>query len=155
MATTTRKTERAPMLRESVEQVWLAGLGALALTEEEGTRFFRTLVKKGEGFERQTSRRLEKAAESARQSSGAAMARIESRFDDTMSGVLNRLGVPTKREIDSLARRVEGLKTSLERQAPRGRATAAGTTRTRTAAPRTRKTTAGTRRATRAATPVS
>ena len=43
-------TGRTPMLRDSVEQVWLAGLGALALTEEEGLRFFRRLVKKGEGF---------------------------------------------------------------------------------------------------------
>jgi len=156
MATTTRKTERAPMLRESVEQVWLAGLGALALTEEEGTRFFRTLVKRGEGFERQTSRRLEKAAEAARQTSGAAVARIESRLDDTMNGVLNRLGVPTKREINSLARRVEGLASSLDRQGAGRRTTSSRTTTARkTAASRTRKTTAGSRRTTRAAAPVS
>jgi poly(hydroxyalkanoate) granule-associated protein len=129
MTTTTRKTERAPMLRESVEQIWLAGLGALALTEEEGTRFFRTLVKKGEGFERQTSRRLDKAMATAREAPGTAMARIESRFDDTMTGVLKRLGVPTKREINSLARRVEGLASSLERAPARRRATTAARTK--------------------------
>ena len=146
MATTTRKSESAPLLRESVEQVWLAGLGALALTEEEGTRFFRTLVKKGEGFERQTSCRLEKAAEAARQQSGAAVARIESRLDDTMNGVLNRLGVPTKREINSLARRVEGLASTLDRQGARRRTTSRTTTGRKTAASRTRKTTAAARK---------
>ena len=56
MGQPTRKTNgrTAPMLRDSVGQIWLAGLGALALTEQEGTKFFKTLVKRGEGFERTT-----------------------------------------------------------------------------------------------------
>ena len=41
MAQTTRKNGGTQAVRESVEQVWLAGLGALALTEEEGSKFFR------------------------------------------------------------------------------------------------------------------
>ena len=54
MAQTTRRNGGTPAMRESVEQVWLAGLGALALTEEEGSKFFRALVKKGEGIEKRS-----------------------------------------------------------------------------------------------------
>ena len=118
MAQTTKKINgrTAPMLRDSVGQIWLAGLGALALTEQEGTRFFKTLVKRGEGFERTTRARLDKAVASAREVPTNAMSRIEETFDDTVTGVMHRIGVPTKREINGLARRVEGLAASLERR---------------------------------------
>ena len=116
MTQTTRRTARTPTLRDSVEQVWLAGLGALALTEEEGSRFFRTLVKRGEGFEKDTKARLRKAVTSAKEAPGATIDRIEHGLDDAMAGVLRRLGVPTKREITTLTRRVEGLATTLERR---------------------------------------
>ena len=38
-------------LKESVQKVWLAGLGAVALTEEKGTEFFKNLVERGESYE--------------------------------------------------------------------------------------------------------
>ncbi|HET7449916.1 MAG TPA: phasin family protein [Gaiellaceae bacterium] len=128
MPRTTKKYNgrTTPMLRDSVEQIWLAGLGALALTEDEssrffdeGSKFFKTLVKRGEGFERATRTRIGKAVASAREVPSNAISRIEETFDDTMTGVLHRIGVPTQREIESLARRVEGLATSLERRPSR------------------------------------
>ena len=134
MARTTRK-QNAPMLRDSVEQIWLAGLGALAITEDEGSKLFKTLVKRGEGFERTTKARLDEVVASARQVPSTAMNRIEETFDDTMTGVMHRIGVPTKREINGLARRVEGLAASIERQSapPRRRARTKSTTTRRKA----------------------
>jgi poly(hydroxyalkanoate) granule-associated protein len=135
MAQTTRKhTGRRTMLRDSVGQIWLAGLGALALTEQEGSRFFNTLVKKGEGFERTTKARLDKAVTQAREVPSTAMTRINGTLDETMNGIMHRIGVPTQREINSLARRVEGLAVSIEkRTAPprRRRSTSTRTTATR------------------------
>lgn len=121
---TTSKSVRAPMLRDSVEQVWLAGLGALAVTENEGTRLFKNLVKQGEGFEKATRARLDKAVKRARAVPGQTMTAVEEGLDETMVRVLHRLGVPTRREINSLTRRVEGLTTTLEQ---RGRPTRATT----------------------------
>jgi poly(hydroxyalkanoate) granule-associated protein len=130
MRQTTKKTNaRTPALRGSVEQVWLAGLGALALTEDEGTKLFRTLVKRGESFERTTRARLGEVVESARQAPGVAIERLEEGFDDTMTGVLHRFGVPTQREINALARRVEGLAHTLDRGKPRRSAPARKATR--------------------------
>lgn len=39
-------------VRESAQKIWLAGLGALALAEEEGARLFDTLVERGRELER-------------------------------------------------------------------------------------------------------
>ena len=118
MSVTTRKgTTKSPILSESAERIWLAGLGALALTEEQGTRLFKNLVKRGEGFERETRSRLDKQIATVRQVPSVAMRRLEGGVEHTMSGVLHRFGIPTRREIHTLTRRVELLADSLERQA--------------------------------------
>jgi hypothetical protein len=49
------------------------------------------------------------------------MTRIEEVATDTFSGVLRRLGVPSRREINSLTKRVEGLATTLEKQSAKPR----------------------------------
>ncbi|MGZ8376236.1 MAG: phasin family protein [Gemmatirosa sp.] len=143
MSTTTSRTSRGATLRRSVEQVWLAGLGALAVTEEEGSRLFQSLVKRGTGFERESRTRLRQAVDSAREAPGEAITRLESGLDDTVTGVLHRLGVPTQREIAGLTRRVEALADALERK-PRKRPTSVTrvtrVTRTKATTPRRRTT---------------
>ncbi len=140
MAQATRKTARTQAVQESVEQVWLAGLGALALTEEEGSKFFRSLVKKGEGVERRSRARLDEvlsaAKQAAKQAPRRAVTTIERRSDDIVASVMHRLGVPTQREIQGLTKRIEGLATTLERK-PRVRSAAAAS-RTRKPAAETR-----------------
>jgi poly(hydroxyalkanoate) granule-associated protein len=128
MAQATRRNGGTQVVRESVEQVWLAGLGALALTEEEGSKFFRALVKKGEGIEKRSRARLADTMEAARNAPGNAMSRIERQVDTTLENVMHRLGVPTRREISSLSRRIEGLAQSMEKTPRRRRTT---TTRAR------------------------
>jgi poly(hydroxyalkanoate) granule-associated protein len=122
MSATSRKSStKQPMLRESAERVWLAGLGALALTEEQGSKFFKSLVKKGEAFDRATRSRLNKQLADVRQAPSTAMKRIEGSVEETMTGMLHRFGIPTRREIHSLTRRVESLADSLEKQSSRKR----------------------------------
>jgi|SRR5690348_5187028 poly(hydroxyalkanoate) granule-associated protein len=116
-ATTKKETTKQPMLRESAERIWLAGLGALALTEEQGTKLFKSLVKKGEGFERQTRSLLDKQIASVRHAPSTAVRRLEGGVEQTMTGMLHRFGIPTRREINTLTRRVELLADSLEKQA--------------------------------------
>ena len=118
MSTTSRKrSTKQPMLRESAERIWLAGLGALALTEEQGTRIFKNLVKKGEGFEQQTRTLLDKQIGTVRQAPGTAIRRLEGGVESTLTDMLHRFGIPTRREIHTLTRRVESLASSLEKQA--------------------------------------
>jgi len=133
MAQTTRRNGGTPAMRESVEQVWLAGLGALALTEEEGSKFFRALVKKGEGIEKRSRARLADTMEAARNAPSTTLSKLERQVDTTLENVMHRLGVPTRNEISSLSRRIEGLTQSMEK-APRPRR--AASTRARKTAER-------------------
>ena len=128
MAQTTRRNGGTQMMRESVEQVWLAGLGALALTEEEGSKFFQALVKKGEGIEKRSRSRLSDTMHAARNAPSNTLSKLERQVDTTLENVLHRLGVPTRTEINSLSRRIEGLAQSMEKTPRRRRAT---TTRAR------------------------
>ena len=45
-------------MRESAHKIWLAGLGALAKAEEEGTKVFHNLVEAGEKFEARGKKQL-------------------------------------------------------------------------------------------------
>jgi poly(hydroxyalkanoate) granule-associated protein len=120
MSTTTRKDGRAQALQGSVEQVWLAGLGALALTEEEGSKFFHSLVKKGEVVERRSKARLEDVMTAAKRVPATAISTIERRTDETFQNVIERLGIPTRKDIDLLTRRIEKL-TAASTTKPRAR----------------------------------
>lgn len=137
MSETRKATTKQPMIRESAERIWLAGLGALAVTEEQGTKLFKSLVKKGEGFERQTRSRLDEQIAGVRNARSLAMRRIEGGVESTMTGMLHRFGIPTRREINTLSRRVELLADSLEKKASTRRHRN-GKPRTKTMATRSR-----------------
>ena len=121
--------------RDSVQNVFLAGLGALALAEEEGSKLFKDLVQKGEkvklpsfGLDRVKAVRddLEGRADKA---TGAVKGRIgsarkeaedtadkaEDRLQETVATVMKRLGVPTRDEVAELSASVERLTTHIER----------------------------------------
>jgi poly(hydroxyalkanoate) granule-associated protein len=107
------------VLRRSAHEIWLAGLGALAVAEEEGTRLFKTLVKKGAGMEALNKDRLEKLiakVKPMREDAGARLQKVGVGMDNSMAAVLHRLGVPTRKEIQGLTKRVEELTHSLERR---------------------------------------
>jgi poly(hydroxyalkanoate) granule-associated protein len=109
MSQVTRRDGPVETLQGSVEQVWLAGLGALALTEEEGSKFFHSLVKKGEVVEKKSKARLENVVDVAKKVPATAISTIERRTDETFQQVMQRLGIPTRKDIDLLTRRIEKL----------------------------------------------
>lgn len=109
MSQVTRKDGPVETLQGSIEQVWLAGLGALALTEEEGSKFFHSLVKKGEVVEKKSKARIEDVVDVAKKVPATAMSTIERRTDETFQQVMKRLGIPTRHDIDLLTRRIEKL----------------------------------------------
>jgi poly(hydroxyalkanoate) granule-associated protein len=108
-----RKTRATmPMLRESAHDIWLAGLGAFAMAGEEGGKLFKSLVKKGEGLEKVGRTRFTKLATRAggiRGDARAAVARVTTPIEAGMTNAMHRLGVPTRKEIATLTKRVEEL----------------------------------------------
>ncbi len=121
MAKLTKVTGRGLALREPAERIWLAGLGAFAMAEEEGSKLFATLVKKGRVMQKASAAKLDTRMEGVRERleglreiPEATIDRLNGRIDASMTSVLHRFGVPTKREIGTLTRRVEELTKSLE-----------------------------------------
>lgn len=111
-----RKTAALPMLREGAHDIWLAGLGAFALAGEEGGRLFKSLVKKGEGLEKENKGRINKLAgrvegriEGLRGEARSAVAMVRTPIEAGMTSAMHRLGVPTRKEIANLTKRVEEL----------------------------------------------
>lgn len=108
-------------LRESAHKIWLAGLGALTVAEEEGTKVFKTLVERGEEFEGRGRERVEKvkstvedAAKTTRERLGDAWSSLETSFDEKVATAIHKIGVPTREEIHTLTKRVEELTKSVD-----------------------------------------
>ncbi len=99
----------ANTVRDSAQQIWLAGLGAFAKAQEEGTKVFETLVKEGESLQARTRKVAgDRMADVASKATGT-WDRLEQVFEDRVGRALNALSVPTKRDIDALAERVAEL----------------------------------------------
>jgi len=99
-------------IRDSAHKIWLAGLGALAAAEEEGTKIFNTLVEKGEGYESRGKEELTKVKDKVEGAFGKAESswdKLGDAFDEKVAGAVNRLGVPSRDEITKLTKRVEEL----------------------------------------------
>jgi poly(hydroxyalkanoate) granule-associated protein len=118
----TKDTELAQTVRESAHQIWLAGLGAFAKAQEEGVKVFDALVKEGRTIEARTRKLAEsKVAEmtgtvgKATKSATATWDKLEQVFEDRVARALQRLGVPTNKDIQSLAKRVEELTDSVNK----------------------------------------
>ncbi len=120
-------------VRESAHKIWLAGLGALATAEQEGSKLFKTLVEQGERYEAEGKQKLKEAkkdaeaassrakkvaeetADRARRAAEGAWEQIGGAFDDKLAKTLHRIGVPTREEINALSRRIEELTRAVER----------------------------------------
>jgi len=116
----------AATVRESAQQIWLAGLGAWGKTREEGVKVFDALVKEGRGIESRTRKlagaqvglvtgQVGKAASDAQAKATATWDKLEHVFEQRVARALHRLGVPTKKEIEKLTARVEELTASVEK----------------------------------------
>ena len=99
----------ASTVKDSAQQIWLAGLGAFAKAQEEGNKVFDALVKEGEAIHKKTRKVAdEKMAEVAVKAAGT-WDRLEQVFEDRVARALGSLGVPAKKDIDKLSKRVAEL----------------------------------------------
>lgn len=117
---TTSDAQLATAVRESAEQIWLAGLGAFAKAQQEGGKVFDALVREGDLLQQRTraatEQRLEEVAErvteAANQLSRHATSswdRLEQVFEDRVARALSHLGVPSARDIRELTEMLQAL----------------------------------------------
>lgn len=112
-------------LKDVAQNVWLAGLGALSAAEEEGSKLFKKLVARGQEFEEknrpwveETAKRarvrFEEVAETTKSRVESAVSEAGKAVDEQVNSTLERLGVPSRDEIQRLTQRVEELNAKLE-----------------------------------------
>jgi poly(hydroxyalkanoate) granule-associated protein len=105
---------------DSAQQIWLAGLGAFAKAQEEGSKLFEALVKEGSALDAKTRKFTEAKVNEARGNVESTLGQVRERsqetwdklekvFEDRVSKALGRLGIPGQNEIKSLTARVDEL----------------------------------------------
>jgi poly(hydroxyalkanoate) granule-associated protein len=115
----------AATAKESAQQIWLAGLGAFSRAQEEGGKVFDTLVKEGLNLQRKTqSVAEEKLSEATNKMTNMATDisakaagqwdKLETIFEDRVAKALNKLGVPSAKDVDALMVRIDELNKSVQ-----------------------------------------
>jgi poly(hydroxyalkanoate) granule-associated protein len=107
-------------VKDSAQQIWLAGLGAFSKAQEEGGKVFESLVKEGLSIQRKTQAVAEEKISEAT-SRVTTMAsdigskaqgqwdKLENIFEDRVAKALSKLGVPSARDLEALTARVDAL----------------------------------------------
>ncbi len=107
-------------VKDSAQQIWLAGLGAFSKAQEEGGKVFETLVKEGLSIQRKTQAAAEEKISEAtskmanmatdiQSKAGHQWDKLETIFEDRVSKALNKLGVPSAKDMAALSARVDAL----------------------------------------------
>jgi poly(hydroxyalkanoate) granule-associated protein len=131
----------ARTVRDSAQQIWLAGLGAFAKAQDEGAKVFDTLVREGSEWQRRTQAdtgerisrptggpslgvaggiaegladKVSALADQVGARAGAQWDKLESIFEQRTALALERLGVPRHADLAALALRVDALTAAVE-----------------------------------------
>jgi poly(hydroxyalkanoate) granule-associated protein len=107
----------AEELRDSAHKIWLAGLGAMAAAEQEGSKFFKQLVERGEEFESRGRERVEEMRGRASERFGQVSDRFTGGVEEQVAKALKRLGVPSRDEIEALSKKIDHLSGKLDKVA--------------------------------------
>ncbi len=118
-------------LMERGWDVWRAGLGAWAAAEEEGGKLFQRLVSRGEAYETRRREEVEalmdeweaQRAMAARQigraasQAEAAAGQAEQLIGGVVARTLQQINLPTRSEVNALARKIDRLAAQVDRLA--------------------------------------
>ena len=110
----------AGQVKDSAQQIWLAGMGAFSRAQAEGTKVFETLVKEGATLQKKTSSAAEEKitevtskmstmAGDVQARAGQHWDKLETIFEERTAKALNKLGVPSAKDVDALMARIDAL----------------------------------------------
>ncbi len=118
--------------RDFPRQIWLAGLGAFARTQEESGRFFEALVEEGRMVDHRLTKTdgqptepeaeplpggveiLKERAGAIRDQATGTWNKLEQVFQARVTRALNQLGVPTQEDVRLLRQQVDRLAENIQ-----------------------------------------
>ena len=112
-------------------KIWLAGLGAYAKVGSEGGEYFKELVKTGQHVESKGKKvaleqldaansQIDQVTSNIASVKGRVevqLDKVEKAFDTRVASALNRIGIASKHDVETLSAKLEGLTALLERVA--------------------------------------
>ena len=128
------KKAAAPLagsVKDSAQQIWQAGIGAFSKAQAEGTKAIEALIKEGVNMQRKTqSAAEEKLSEASSKMSSMATDisskasgqwdKLESIFEERVAKALNKLGVPSAKDVNALIERINDLNKSVQKLSAKG-----------------------------------
>jgi poly(hydroxyalkanoate) granule-associated protein len=110
----------AGAVKDSAQQIWLAGMGAFSKAQEEGGKVFEALVKEGMSLQKKTQGLAEEKisevtgkmtamADTVTNKAGQNWDKLEAIFEQRTAKAMNKLGVPTAKDVAALTQRVDEL----------------------------------------------
>jgi poly(hydroxyalkanoate) granule-associated protein len=138
----------AQSIKESAQQIWLAGMGAFAKAQAEGTQTFDKLIKDGISLQRKTQGMAEEKisevtgkmtamAGEVTARAGQHWDKLESLFEQRTAKAVSRLGLPTAKDLAALNERVEKLAAEVAKLAKKAPAKKAARAPAKKAPPKT------------------
>lgn len=138
-------TAGAPLsgsVKDSAQQIWQAGLGAFTKAQVEGAKALETLVKDSVSIQRKTKAAAEeKLSEATTKMSTMATDisskasgqwdKLENIFEERVAKALNKLGVPSAKDINALTVRIDELNQAVQKlsaKAPAAKVAASAST---------------------------
>ena len=112
-------------------KIWLAGLGAYTKVGQEGSEYFQELIKAGQTVEKKGKKAVTEKLEAANAEIDEAkgevssfkgrvevqLDKVEKAFDSRVASALNRIGIPSKHDVETLSAKLDELTALLERVA--------------------------------------
>ncbi len=143
-ATKSTGTPLSGSVKDSAQQIWQAGLGAFNKAQAEGSKAFEALVREGVSLQRKTQSAAEdKLSEASSKMSSMASDisskasgqwdKLETIFENRVAKALNKLGVPSAKDVNALIGRIDELNRSVQKlslKAPAPKAAQKKTVRT-------------------------
>jgi poly(hydroxyalkanoate) granule-associated protein len=147
----------AGAVKDSAQQIWLAGMGAFAKAQEEGGKVFEALVKEGMSLQKKTqgiaeekisevTGKMSAMAGTVTAKAGQNWDKLEAIFEARTEKAMGKLGVPTAKDVQALTERVDALAAAVAKlskgAAPKAAVKRAAKPAAKPVAKRTRKTAA-------------
>lgn len=92
-------------LYEAVRKMVLAGIGGVAIAQDEVVKFLNRMVERGEIAEKDARKLLDEVMSRRKEQAKKAEDEMEGRFEE----ILARMNVPTKSDIDALSEKITRL----------------------------------------------
>ena len=114
----------AGSVKDSAQQIWLAGMGAFSKAQAEGGKVFEALVKEGTTLQKKTQAvaeeklgevtgKMTSMAGEVQAKAGQHWDKLETIFEERTARALKKLGVPSKHDMEALAARIDALQAQL------------------------------------------